>query len=347
MKSVEAVPVIPLRDLVVFPHTMMPVVLGRQSSIRAFDDALLKNRRVFVAAQRDASVEEPQPSDIYPTGCMASVVQEMRLPDGTVKAFLRGIDRARVVEWTGDRGFLGAIVAIIPAVPGGRDQARMRSVHSLFTEYLEFADTLPHDEMMGAIHWDDPSELADTIAVRLNISVDDKQDLVEIASPTGRLAHLERLLMAELRRLRTLPESVERRRQRMREQQLLRRAVKRALQSADIAEHAERLDRAARPILMKTSSSSSDQSLFGERGLSNAGMQRLRELLECHTLVLDVAQMAFFLFLTMLDEQEDRPFEREDQEPGNSLRLIWLQIASLRRDAADVWAAFGIEGSSN
>ena len=342
MKSVESVPVIPLRDMVVFPHTMIPLALRRESSIRAFNDALLKDRRVFLAAQRDASVEEPQPSDIYETGCMATVVQEMRLPDGSVKAFLKGVERAKVVKWKEDRGFLAATVAIIPRVPGGRDEAQMRSVQSLFKEYVEFTDTLPHDHMMGPIYWDDPGALADTIAVRLDVSVGDKQDLVEIASPTGRLAHVERLLMSELHRLRTLPESVERRKQRIKEQQLLRRAVKRTLQSSDIAEHAARLNRAARPILMKTSSSSSSPPLFGDRGLSNAGKERLRELLQCHKLVLDMAAMGFFALLTMLDEQEDQLLEQKEQEPQQSLRSIYLYIASLRSKADTAWAEFGI-----
>src|SRR5207248_827820 len=96
---------VPLRDVVVFPHMMMPFVIGRPSSTRALDHALLKDKRIFLAAQHDASVDDPRPEDIYTMGCVANVVQSLKLPDGNIKVLVEGVDRARAVEWKEDKGF--------------------------------------------------------------------------------------------------------------------------------------------------------------------------------------------------------------------------------------------------
>src|SRR5213076_2144533 len=91
----ETLPIVPLRDVVVFPHMMMPFVIGRPSSTRALDHALLKDKRIFLAAQHDASVDDPRPEDIFTMGCVANVVQSLKLPDGNIKVLVEGVDRAR------------------------------------------------------------------------------------------------------------------------------------------------------------------------------------------------------------------------------------------------------------
>src|SRR2546426_11899852 len=101
----EALPIGPLRDVVVFPHMMMPFVIGRPSSTRALEHALGKDKRIFLAAQHDAAVDEPQPSDIFTMGCVANIVQSLKLPDGNIKVLGEGIERARAVEGKGDKGF--------------------------------------------------------------------------------------------------------------------------------------------------------------------------------------------------------------------------------------------------
>ena len=110
----ETLPVVPLRDVVVFPHMMIPFIVGRSQSIRALEHALGRNYRVFVAAQHDASVDDPRPEDIYTMGCVANVVQSLRMPDGNIKVLAKGLDRAQAVGWTEDQGFYRAVVKVLP-----------------------------------------------------------------------------------------------------------------------------------------------------------------------------------------------------------------------------------------
>src|ERR687897_548518 len=110
MEVYETLPIVPLRDVVVFPHMMMPFVIGRPSSTRALEHALLKDKRIFLAAQHDASVDDPRPEDIYTMGCVANVVQSLKLPDGNIKVLVEGVDRARAVEWKEDKGFYRVVV---------------------------------------------------------------------------------------------------------------------------------------------------------------------------------------------------------------------------------------------
>src|SRR4026208_2229006 len=109
----ETLPIVPLRDVVVFPHMMMPFVLGRPGSPRAREHALLKDKRIFLAAQHDASVDDPQPEDIYTMGCVANVVPGLRLPGGNIKVLVEGVDRARAVEWKEDKGFFRVVVKVL------------------------------------------------------------------------------------------------------------------------------------------------------------------------------------------------------------------------------------------
>ena len=113
MEAYETLPVVPLRDVVVFPHMMMPFVIGRPSSTRALEHALLKDKRIFLAAQHDASVDDPHPDDVYTMGCVATVVQSLSLPDGNVKVLVEGTDRARAIEWKEDKGFFRVVVKVL------------------------------------------------------------------------------------------------------------------------------------------------------------------------------------------------------------------------------------------
>ena len=113
MDFYETLPIVPLRDVVVFPHMMMPFVIGRPSSTRALEHALVKDKRIFLAAQHDAAVDNPQPADIL-GGCVANIVQSLKLPDGNIKVLVEGIERARAVEWKEDKGFYRIVVEVIP-----------------------------------------------------------------------------------------------------------------------------------------------------------------------------------------------------------------------------------------
>ena len=126
MEVYETLPIVPLRDVVVFPHMMMPFVIGRPSSTRALEHALLKDKRIFLAAQHDASVDDPRPEDIYTMGCVANVVQSLKLPDGNIKVLVEGVDRARAVEWKEDKGFYRVVVKVLPKQ---REAERRRREH--------------------------------------------------------------------------------------------------------------------------------------------------------------------------------------------------------------------------
>ena len=114
MEVYETLPIVPLRDVVVFPHMMMPFVIGRPSSTRALEHALLKDKRIFLSAQQDATTDDPQPNDIYTMGCVATIVQNLKLPDGNVKVLVEGLERARAVEWKEDKGFYRVVAKLLP-----------------------------------------------------------------------------------------------------------------------------------------------------------------------------------------------------------------------------------------
>src|SRR5438046_4247999 len=119
----ETLPIVPLRDVVVFPHMMMPFVIGRPSSTRALEHALIKDKRIFLAAQHDASVDDPRPEDIYTMGCVANVVQSLKLPDGNIKVLVEGVDRARAVEWKEDKGVYRVGGKVLPKPRAGSPEA--------------------------------------------------------------------------------------------------------------------------------------------------------------------------------------------------------------------------------
>ena len=166
---------------------MMPFVIGRPSSIRALEHALLKDKRIFLAAQHDAAIDDPKPEDIYTMGCVANIVQSLKLPDGNIKVLVEGVDRARAVEWKEDKGFFRVVVKVMPRnrEAAGDAEATMSRVVSLFEQYVKLSNNLHYDAMIAAVRVDDPGKLADTIAAHLLVGVEEKQNLLEIVSPSN------------------------------------------------------------------------------------------------------------------------------------------------------------------
>ena len=195
----DTLSIVPLRDVVVFPHMMMPFVIGRSSSTRALEHALTKDKRIFLSAQKDASKDDPGPSDMYTMGCVANIVQSLKLPDGNVKVLVEGVDRARAVEWKKDNGFYRVVVKVLtPPNTSGDVEETMSRVVSLFKQYVKLSNSQKSEAMSSAVRVDDPSKLADTIAAHLAIGVEDKQNLLEIISPPERLARLVSILEIEV-----------------------------------------------------------------------------------------------------------------------------------------------------
>ncbi len=182
---------------------MMPFVIGRPSSIRALEHALAKDKRIFLAAQHDAAIDDPGSEDVYTMGCVANVVQSLKLPDGNIKVLVEGVDRARVIEWKEDKGFHRVVVKVLQRLKetAGDVEQTMSRVVSLFEQYVKLSNNLHYDAMLAAVKVDDPGKLADTIAAHLLVSVDEKQNLLEINSPLERLNRIAAILEAEVDKL--------------------------------------------------------------------------------------------------------------------------------------------------
>ena len=203
MEVYETLPIVPLRDVVVFPHMMMPFVIGRPSSTRALEHALVKDKRIFLAAQQDAATDDPQPNDIYTMGCVANIVQSLKLPDGNIKVLVEGLERARAVEWKEDKGFYRVVAKLLPKQDDTGDdvESTMSKVVGQFEQYVKLSNNLHYDAMIAAVRVDDPSKLADTIAAHLVVGVEEKQNLLEIISPLERLVRIASLLEVEVDKL--------------------------------------------------------------------------------------------------------------------------------------------------
>src|SRR5688500_15834578 len=204
MEVYETLPIVPLRDVVVFPHMMMPFVIGRPSSIRALEHALMKDKRIFLAAQHDASIDDPKADDIYTMGCVANVVQSLKLPDGNIKVLVEGVDRARAVEWKEDKGFYRVVVKVLPKTKeaaAGDVETAMGRVVSLIEQYVKLSNNLHYDAMIAAVRVNDPGKLADKIAAHLVVRVDGQQNLLEIISPFERLNRIAGILEIEVDKL--------------------------------------------------------------------------------------------------------------------------------------------------
>ncbi len=203
MDAYETIPIVPLRDVVVFPHMMMPFVIGRPSSTRALEHALMKDKRIFLAAQHDATKDDPAPSDIYSMGCVANIVQSLKLPDGNIKVLVEGVDRALATEWKQDKGFYRVVVKVVEKqIDTGSDvEGTMSRVVTLFEQHVKLSNNLHYDAMVAAVRVDDPGKLADTIAAHLLVDVDEKQNLLEIISPLERLNRIAGILEAEVGKL--------------------------------------------------------------------------------------------------------------------------------------------------
>jgi ATP-dependent Lon protease len=182
---------------------MMPFVIGRPSSTRALEHALATDKKIFLAAQHDESKDDPQPADIYTMGCVANIVQSLKLPDGNIKVLVEGVERARAVEWKEDKGFFRVTVKMIPkkVEPAAESEQAMTRVVSLFEQYIKLSNNLQYDAMVAAVRVDDPSRLADTIAAHLQVGIEEKQNLLEIVAPMERLSRIIAVLEAEVDKL--------------------------------------------------------------------------------------------------------------------------------------------------
>jgi len=177
--DVKRVPMMPVRDMVIFPEMMHPFIVGREASVRALEEALAGDKKIFLVTQHDASVDDPKPEEIYQVGTLANIVQSVKLPDGNVKVLVEGMERAKIVQVTNEEGFFRASVRVVPpkTEPGPQTQQLSERVTSLFEQYVKLSQSLNYDTVIAAVRVEDPSKLADAIAANLQIPVEEKQEL--------------------------------------------------------------------------------------------------------------------------------------------------------------------------
>src|ERR1700755_2393953 len=229
--DVRKLPMMTIRDMVIFPHMMTPFVVGRESSVRALEEALSGDRKIFLATQHDASVDEPNADDIYETGTIGNIVQSVKMPDGNIKVLVEGVERARATEVNDVDGFFVATVRtgqtqldLSPQV-----EQLMQRVHSLFEQYVKLQQSLNYETMAASVRADEPAKLADTIAANLQLSIEEKQQLLEVFDPEARLARIADVLDVAIEKLnmdRTIQSRVKRQMEKAQKEYYLNEKIK-------------------------------------------------------------------------------------------------------------------------
>ena len=193
----------PVRDMVIFPQQMTPFIVGRESSVRALEEALAGDKKIFLSTQHDASIDEPKPEEIYAVGTLANIVQSVKLPDGNIKVLVEGVERARSLSISTEEGFFRANIRLLSARLETSPQVEqlVQKVTGLYEQFIKLSQSLNYDTMIAAARVDDPSRLSDTIAANLQLPVDEKQDLLETADPLERLNRVADILEIELEKL--------------------------------------------------------------------------------------------------------------------------------------------------
>jgi len=195
-----AVPVLPLRDVVVYPHMVIPLFVGRDRSIKALDAAMSDNKQVLLVAQRSAEVDEPQPDDMYGIGTLASILQLLKLPDGTVKVLVEGGERATIKRIQPTADYFTADIEPakdVVELPEREMEVLMRSATSLFDQYVKLNKKVPPEVLTSLASIDDGSRLGDTMAAHMALKLDEKQHVLEMFDVRARLEHLMALMEGE------------------------------------------------------------------------------------------------------------------------------------------------------
>lgn len=193
-------PLLPLRDLIIFPHMMMPLFVGREKSINALEEAMSKQTDIVLAAQKDPKTNTPQPEEVYKVGTVGTIIQLLRLPDGTVKVLVEGKKRVQIEEFLQTENFFKVKISEIPEDTEREVEARalMRSVKSTFENYVKLNKRIPPEILMRVSTIEDPAELSDIIVAQLNLKLEDKQRILELFDSGKRLEELLNLMSGEI-----------------------------------------------------------------------------------------------------------------------------------------------------
>ncbi|MFC1855392.1 endopeptidase La [Thermodesulfobacteriota bacterium] len=193
-------PLLPLRDIVVFPHMVIPLFVGREKSVKALEDALKTNRTIFLATQKKASINNPEKDDIYTVGTIASIIQLLRLPDGTVKVLVESKKRAKVREYVPNENYFMVQVDTLRTVKLGtaEEEALIRTIKSTFETFVKLNAKIPPEMISSITPIDDAQRLADTVVVHLNLKLPEKQEILEMDDPFRRLEKILTFMESEI-----------------------------------------------------------------------------------------------------------------------------------------------------
>ncbi|MGG7567287.1 endopeptidase La [Rhodovulum sp. DZ06] len=193
-------PVLPLRDIVVFPHMAVPLFVGRDKSVRALEEVMNTDRQIMLASQKDPGLDDPGPEDVHAVGVIADVLQLLKLPDGTVKVLVKGAGRARITEWTREDEYFEATAELLEEELGdpAAVEALTRSIGDEFERYVNLNKNVSDDALSAIADIEDPARLADAIAGHLGVKLDEKQSLLETLSVETRLERIYALMQGEI-----------------------------------------------------------------------------------------------------------------------------------------------------
>ncbi|MBU1522046.1 MAG: LON peptidase substrate-binding domain-containing protein, partial [Alphaproteobacteria bacterium] len=200
MTETKILPVLPLRDIVVFPHMVVPLFVGREKSVKALDEIMKGEKQILLATQKNSVDDDPSPDAIYPIGVLASVLQLLKLPDGTVKVLVEGKGRARLTRFTDREDYFEAEAVEIEDEPGDASQteAMLRAVVEQFENYVKLNKKVPPEALSSIPQITDASKLADSVAAHLSVKIIDKQGLLETFDVPKRLEKVYGLMEGEI-----------------------------------------------------------------------------------------------------------------------------------------------------
>jgi ATP-dependent Lon protease len=198
--QVETLPLLPLRDVVIFPYMVAPLFVGREKSIRALEEAMKKNKEIFLVAQKDAKTNDPSEKDIYDIGTIGTIVQMLRLPDGTVKVLVEGKGRACVKNYLPNKSYFMVEVETVPEADkiGVETEALIRTLVTAFENYVKLNKKIPSEVLVTVSSIEEPGRLSDTISSHLSFKLEDKQEILETLNPAERLEKIYEKIQSEV-----------------------------------------------------------------------------------------------------------------------------------------------------
>jgi ATP-dependent Lon protease len=200
-EPLQVVPLLPLRDVVVYPHMVIPLFVGREKSIHALEAAMADNKQIMLVAQKSADVDEPEADQIHRIGTLSTILQLLKLPDGTIKVLVEGGSRARVVELMETEGYFSAQISVLSdelQMDERESDVLTRSILNLFDQYVKLNKKVPPEILTSLAGIDEPARLADTIAAHMSLKIEEKQNILEIDEVRERLEYLMSLIEGEI-----------------------------------------------------------------------------------------------------------------------------------------------------